>query len=150
MRRGLQRAASGRGDPSAPGPSIARNLHARGLVAGHAPLHEPGHAVTQLWIQGPDGDGPLQTIRQIDLNATDGRWTWAETGDALPFEEIEKYKLPRKRDRFTRSMLFRYLIALGIRLDALAKADAILLQLIDVADWPIQEEGWEVGSALLR
>jgi hypothetical protein len=39
-----------------------------------------------------------------------------ESGDRFPFEEVERYTLRRKRDRFTREMLARYLHHFGIEL----------------------------------
>jgi hypothetical protein len=46
--------------------------------------------------------------------AREGRWTWWESGKPYEFEEVERYKLPRIKDRFTHDMLVRYLQHLGI------------------------------------
>jgi len=55
-----------------------------------------------------------------------GRWVFEESGERFPFEEVEHYTSRRKRDRFTREMLARYLHHFGIELrtDAFLCVDA--------------------------
>ena len=36
------------GDPSAPGPVLSRELDCRVVIAGHSPLHDPGHQAMAL------------------------------------------------------------------------------------------------------
>ena len=126
------------GDSTAPGPAVARDLDVRCVVAEHAPRFGPGHAATQLIVEGPGGEGPLRHIRTLSAHATDGRWRWDEFGVPFGFEETERYSKRRKRDRFDREMLLRYLAALGIPTDDDAFGPATLLQ--QVVDWPRREE----------
>jgi hypothetical protein len=43
-----------------------------------------------------------------------GPLVFEQSGQPYPFEELAKYTLPRKRDRFTRDMLLAYLAAFGL------------------------------------
>lgn len=45
----------------------------------------------------------------------DNKWYFGNTGIIIPFEEIEKYKAKKIKDRFTPEMLNRYAQHLGIR-----------------------------------
>lgn len=60
---------------------------------------------------------PLTYLRSLSASATDGRWEWHEHGAPLLFEEAERYAQRRKRDRFDRPMLLRYLSGLGISIE---------------------------------
>lgn len=42
-----------------------------------------------------------------------GRWSFETSGDPLPFERLDAYERPRKRDRFPPELLHEYLLALG-------------------------------------
>jgi hypothetical protein len=69
-------------------------------------------------LLGPDGQPPLNYIRSITAGIFDsGRWLFELHGESLPFEEPAAYDARRKRDRFPRPMLVRYLGALGIDVD---------------------------------
>ncbi len=57
-------------------------------------------------------------VRTIEASATDGRWSWHESGTMQPFEQPERYTARKKRDRLDRPLLVTYLEALGIRVDA--------------------------------
>lgn len=116
------------GDPTAPGHAVANALGARCVVATHAPRYGPGHATTQLEVFGPEGEPPLMYIRSLAAHATDGRWIWHESGTPLAFEETGRYTARRKRDRFDRAMLLRYLTALGIAVEDNAYGEATLHQ----------------------
>jgi hypothetical protein len=118
----------GGGDGTAPGPAIGRELGVRCVVATHAPSHGPGHAQTQLEVMGPGGEPPLMYIRSISATATDGRWGWYESGARFPWEETERYAARRKRDRFDRAMLLRYLAELDVPVSDDAYGDATLHQ----------------------
>ena len=67
-------------------------------------------------------------IRTLSATATDGRWEWLESGAPFPFEETDRYVERRKRNRFDRPMLLRYLSGLGISLDDDAYAEGTLHQ----------------------
>lgn len=105
------------GDPSAPGPVVCRELGCRVVVAGHTQRHGPGHETTALWVLGPEGPPPLRFVRTVQVQCTDGRWTWHEKGHPLPFERVDRYSAHRTRDRFDRALLVAYLAAQGIRPD---------------------------------
>lgn len=102
------------GDPTAAAPYLGVRLACDCIVAIHAPMHGPGHASTQLWMKGPQG-APHE--RTICAHAEDGRWSWETTGSIQPFEQPERYKARRIKDRFDRPLLVSYLEALGIRVD---------------------------------
>ncbi len=127
------------GDATAIGPAIARAMGVRCVVAQHAPRHGPGHAGTQLWIQGPDGEPPLMYERTLNAVATDGRWQWDVTGEPFDFEDLSRYTARRIRDRLDRPLLIRYLEALGIPADDDdAYGPGILIQ--RKVDWPIRSQ----------
>jgi len=57
-----------------------------------------------------------RTIVAMNDGGNDGsKWIFTAEGRVQPFEELEKYKARRIRDRFTDEMLERYCAALGIR-----------------------------------
>lgn len=72
-----------------------------------------------IWdLYAPEARGgcpPLGYRRHIAAQDDDG-WVFEESGERFPFEEVERYTLRRKRDRFTREMLARYLHHFGIEL----------------------------------
>lgn len=105
------------GDPTAAAPYLSKALGVRCAVAMHAPRYSPGHASTQLWLLGPEGEPPLMYERTLAADAVDGRWSWDESGTVQPFEHLSRYTARRVRDRFDRPLLIEYLAALGIRAD---------------------------------
>jgi hypothetical protein len=64
----------------------------------------------------PNSTRVLNNERSISLINNCGKWEFDEDGIPLPFERLDRYKLRRKRDRFTAEMLEEYCLALGIRL----------------------------------
>jgi hypothetical protein len=54
--------------------------------------------------------------RAIWLAREDNRWLFETYGKPLPFEQVDKYKEKRTRDRFTPDMLEQYCSSLGIQL----------------------------------
>lgn len=121
------------GDLTAVAPAVARMGGWRCVGAQHMPRYGPGHAATQLWIQGPDGDPPLGYVRTLAAHASDGRWKWHESGGLQPFEEPSSYTRPRVRDRLDRPRLVSYLHKLGIRVDEpdFFGEGVVLAQLVD-------------------
>jgi hypothetical protein len=105
------------GDLSAIAPAIARWRGWRCVGAEHMPKYGPGHAATQLWMQGPRGEPPLDHVRTLGAYAEDGRWSWHESGEPQSFEVTDRYLARRKRDRLDRALLVDYLGSLGIRVD---------------------------------
>lgn len=104
------------GDTSASILVTARELNVRHVVALHSNRNSAGHASTQLWVHA-DHEYPFRGSRTISAYPVDGRWQWHEFGDPLPFEEIERYGMRLKRERFDREMLLRYLAALEIPIE---------------------------------
>ena len=56
-----------------------------------------------------------RAIRHIQASDQDGRWEFYQSGEPLPFEDLEAYERRRVRDRFTPEMLDAYCAALGLR-----------------------------------
>jgi hypothetical protein len=98
--------------------ALSGELGCQGVIATHVPIGQYTHPCTQFELLGPNGPPSLRYIRTITAGVFDsGRWTFEVSGDQLPFEEPDAYQQRRKRDRFTRPMLIRYLAALGIHAD---------------------------------
>ncbi len=64
------------------------------------------------------GEMPVGFRRSIAAANDGGTWTFFETGDRFPFEQVDRYTERRKRDRFTREMLRNYLREFGVELFA--------------------------------
>jgi hypothetical protein len=105
------------GDSTAAAPYLCTRLGCDCVVATHAPPYGPGHASTQLWMMGPDGEPPLMNVRTLAAHAEDGRWSWVTSGPLQPFENPERYTARRIKDRFDRALLVEYLAAMNIRVD---------------------------------
>lgn len=73
-----------------------------------------------IWeLYAPESLGgklPLGYRRSIATTNDGGHWTFEESGERFPFEQVERYTESRKRDRFTREMLRDYLKEFGIEL----------------------------------
>ncbi|CAL8980005.1 hypothetical protein CELL_03385 [Cellulomonas sp. T2.31MG-18] len=127
------------GDPTAAGAALARDLGVRCVVAECTPRYGPGHQATQLWVQGPAGEPPLMYERTLAAHATDGRWTWHESGRPFQFEETNRYTVRRIRDRLDRPLLLRYLTALDIPAgDDSSYGPGVIVQ--QVVAWPRREQ----------
>jgi hypothetical protein len=105
------------GDPAPAIGYLARLLRTRALIAVHQPPTAVGHASTQFRQLGSDGDPPLMYRRTIAAHAEDGRWSWYDYGEPLPFEHPQRYAARLKRDRLDRALLVEYLGAMGIAVD---------------------------------
>ncbi|GFO57577.1 hypothetical protein GMSM_45840 [Geomonas sp. Red276] len=74
----------------------------------------PGN-IWEVYASPVSGGGqPLSYRRTIAAVNDGGRWVFEEAGPRFPFEKFDRYKLPRKRDRFTRDLLIEYLEQFGI------------------------------------
>lgn len=65
-----------------------------------------------IWeVYAPEslGGDALGYRRSIATANDGGRWVFEEAGERYPFEQVERYAAPRKRDRFTPDMLRDYL-----------------------------------------
>jgi hypothetical protein len=107
----------GGGDPL-PAVAMISGDEVRYVMATHIPADQFSLPATQFHLLGPGGDGGFPYIRTIDAGRFDsGRWEFLVDGEVQPFEEVEAYSKRLIRDRLTRSMLLRYLAALGIDAD---------------------------------
>lgn len=94
-------------------PFVGTRLGVRCLVATSIPHFKGGPpGAVQLFVY--DGSlGPiLQPVRVVEV-VFETRWDFGQLGAALPFERLDAYQLPRKRDRLTHDMLVEYCAALG-------------------------------------
>jgi hypothetical protein len=91
----------------------ARELGGRGVRAVCVEDDDPGYPARILEVYGPDGDGPLKSIRSIVAANDGGEWVFETAGDPLSFEKPDEYTRHRKTDRFTSALLFEYLRELG-------------------------------------
>jgi hypothetical protein len=97
---------------------LTSELSCHGVLATHVPVGQYPFPATQFEYLGPEGEPPLHYIRTVTAGIFDsGRWLFEAHGAQLHFEETAAYQERRKRDRFTRPMLVRYLAALGIPVD---------------------------------
>lgn len=131
-------------------------LGCRGIVAtciprtiiGSGKTARGAHGAVQLEIYGSEfraGAG-ANYIRSISAAKDAGRsWRLYESGNRLPFEEVEKYSAPDAWDRFTPDMLSRYCEHFGIRLydPDFYGTEA---QIWDFLDWP-QSKQWSLEEA---
>lgn len=104
-----------RGTDSAAPSHLARALGVQFVWVSCVPHVPERYGSVQLWIEGPEGAGPLRTIRSIAAVNDGGRWTWTAVGELQSFESPEHYSARRIRDRFTPELLDTYCVALGIR-----------------------------------
>lgn len=82
----------------------------------HTPAGGRGrYGSAQLGLYGPGGAPPDNAIRVIYAVNDGGPWEFGQFGEPLPFEETERYRARRIKDRFTLEMLRDYLQELGIR-----------------------------------
>jgi len=139
------------GDPTAAAPALADRLETKCVTALHTPRYGPGHASTQLWIQGPGGEGPLMHLRTLAAHCEDGRWSWHESGKLQPFETPSRYKVRLVRNRLDRTLLVSYLSALEIDVDdptffgdawAIREIVAWPTRRVPVQEWR-NENGWD-------
>lgn len=130
------------GDLTAIAPALSSKHGWRCIGAEHMPKFGPGHAATQLWIQGPDGSPPLFVGRTISAYAQDGRWSWHESGEPRTFEDLDRYKARRVRDRLDRALLVRYLESLGISVDhpSFFREGVVVTQIVN---WTSREQSVE-------
>lgn len=96
---------------------LARELGRRGIRAVCVEDDDPGYAARILEIYGPDGNGPLKSIRSIVAADDGGRWVFETAGEPLAFEALDAYDRRRKSDRFPSSLLYDYLRQAGVPVD---------------------------------
>lgn len=109
--------AIGGSDITAIAPAVGRIMNTVCVSAQHKLRYGPGHAATQLWLQGPGGKPPLMYVRTLSAHCADGRWSWYASGTMQGFEHPERYERRRIAERLDRATLVEYLDALGIHVD---------------------------------
>jgi hypothetical protein len=60
------------------------------------------------------GKPPLGYRRSIAVSNDGGRWTFDDIGEPFAFEQLDRYRSRRLRDRFTPEMLREYLGHFGL------------------------------------
>jgi hypothetical protein len=71
-----------------------------------------------LEVYGPGGSPPLSMERSIVAANDGGRWMFETSGQAYPFEDESAYVRRGVAMRFTSDMVYDYLRALGVPVDA--------------------------------
>ena len=71
-----------------------------------------------LEVFGPQGASPLAIERSLVAANDGGRWVFETSGAPYPFEDQAAYLKRSKADRFTTNMVFDYLKALDVPIDA--------------------------------
>jgi hypothetical protein len=100
-------------------PSLAaRQLGCRALRALCVPDDEDIYPARLLEVFGPDGEPPLLARRSITAANDGGKWVFETFGEPFEFEDLEQYKRRRKSERFPPELLYKYLRALGVPIDA--------------------------------
>ncbi len=74
-----------------------------------------GATMLELYVADPSGCSFLNNRRSISAANDGGRWRFDAVGEPLEFEQLERYKARRIRDRFTPEMLDEYLRHFGIQ-----------------------------------
>jgi hypothetical protein len=127
------------GDPSASGHAVAARLGVDLVVATHTQMFGPGHAQASF----ETGD------RHVTAHCEDGRWSWHEGGDPLPFEDPTRYTSRRIRDRLDRPLLVQYLYELGIPADDdSAYGPGVVIQ--QHVSWRVRQETLEEARRDVR
>lgn len=101
---------------------LAQRLGCRGMRVTAVPDTIEGehkgargdYGAVALELYGPERTHFLNYVRTLGAIHDGDRWDFSAGGTPLPFEETERYRARRVRDRFTFDMLERYLRALGL------------------------------------
>lgn len=106
----------------------ARELGCRSMRASNID-DDATYPARILEVYGPGGEPPLALERSVFVAKDGGRWVFETSGTPYSFEDQEAYKRRIKATRFSSVMLFDYLRALGVPLDATPRwADAVMVQ----------------------
>jgi hypothetical protein len=106
------------GDPVAWVGYLSSRLDCQGVIAVHIPRGQYPMPATRFELLGPAGEKPLRYVRTVTAGIYDeGRWQFEAWGVQQPFEEPAAYSSRLIRERLTRAMLLRYLLALGLDAD---------------------------------
>ena len=100
-------------------------MKCRGLEIAHVPDASQSERkdLVRMWgatsftLFGPVQTEFLNRIRSIQVANDVGGWSFHESGEPQPFEELDAYSRHKIRDRFTFEMLERYCKALEIEVN---------------------------------
>jgi hypothetical protein len=105
-------------DGSDPFPAMSYLAQQRGVVAMRVCCAPPGArwpaVIWETYAPQALGGDPLSIRRSIAAANDGGRWVFSESGAPFPFEDVSRYRLPKKRDRFSRDQLGVYLREFGL------------------------------------
>lgn len=73
-----------------------------------------GATILEVYAADSSGCSFLNTQRSIFAANDGGRWKFGEQGQPFDFEQLDRYKARRIRDRFTPELLDEYLQHLGV------------------------------------
>jgi hypothetical protein len=102
-------------DPFGPVSYLAQQMRCRGVTIGCRVGTGKRGAAVSFKLYGWEPTQWLNMVRAVAAVQDEGRWEWTAAGVVQPFEEVERYRQRRIRDRLTDEMLVRYGGALGIR-----------------------------------
>jgi hypothetical protein len=102
-------------------------LNCRGLEVGYAPDRSKSHRkdLIRVWghalfaLYGPRATDWLNRIRYLSVSNDVTGWSFSESGNVQPFEEVQAYEKRRIQERLTFEMLERYCRALGVEVNKL-------------------------------
>lgn len=102
--------------------TLALQLGCRGLRAVSAPDTIQGtgreakgrYGAVIFELYGPNNTDFLNYVRTVSIVNDGGSWSFDQSGEPLPFEDTRAFAHRRIQERFTPSMLDRYLHELGI------------------------------------
>jgi hypothetical protein len=114
------------------GPDVASTVsylsiltHCRGIRADSVPdtirkeagreVGRYGATMLEVYAAEPCHPSLLNTRRAVSVVNDGGHWGFDSVGDPFEFEDLERYKQRRVRDRFSPELLDRYLRNFGIR-----------------------------------
>ena len=116
---------------------LTKRAHATGFFV-HSVPHVAGRGRGQIRRMGsvafsmlaPFDTGRMNYVRTIQAVYSGSRWEFFLIGTEQPFEEVDRYRARKVRDRFTSDMLERYCQALGVDVFNLAAYgnDSILIE----------------------
>ena len=102
-------------DPSSAMPVLARQLDVRAMrICDSVPGAMYPAVIWELYDPSETRDEAHVCRRSIAAANDGGRWVFETTGAALSFEDVTRFQSRRKRDRFDRNLLLRYLANFGI------------------------------------
>ena len=93
---------------------LSEKLECRGLAINCRVGTSRRGAATGFTLYGPEPTDWLNVIRSVSAVEDMGRWKWTETGRLQGFEQPERYRERRVRDRLTPEMLAAYTANSGL------------------------------------